>query len=114
MFIKIFYIIYMSINKSNLITNELIQRVMSQTTYSEEEAREKLTLFNYDYIKVIKNFMGIKQNNNVKIKSINQEIYKQIRCNLDISMKNYRENNPLNIDDVIEKIKESEQKFNNN
>ena len=32
---------------------------MAQTNYTEEEAKEKLRLFNCDYMRVIKDYMGI-------------------------------------------------------
>jgi endonuclease III len=89
-------------------TDELVKKIMCQTTYNEYEATEKLCEHNYDYIKVIKEFMGIKENKNKQIKSINQEIYKQIRYNLETSMKEYREKNPINLDEVVEKLSESE------
>jgi hypothetical protein len=84
---------------------------MSQTTYSEQEAREKLQEFNNDFMKVLKNYMGIpeKKKNN-QIKSVNQEIYKQIRHSLDETMKEYRQKNPVNIDQVITNLQESEER----
>ena len=36
-----------------------VKQIMSQTTYSEQEAREKLQEFNNDFMKVLKNYMGI-------------------------------------------------------
>lgn len=88
-----------------------IKHIMTQTTYSEEEARKKLLEFNGDFMKVLKNFMGIpdKKENN-QIKSVNQEIYKQIRKSLDQTMKEYRQQNPLNIDQVITNLQESEER----
>lgn len=91
--------------------NELVEKVMKQTTYSTEEALNKLIEFNYDIINVIKDYMGIKISKpSENVKSINQEIYKQIRYTLDSSMKTYRDNNPLNIDQVIQNLQESEEK----
>jgi hypothetical protein len=86
---------------------------MSQTNYSEQVARNKLIEFNNDFMKVLKNYMGIpdKKENN-KIKSINQEIYKQIRSNLDQTMKEYREKNPVNIDQVVANLQESDEREN--
>jgi len=90
-----------------------IKQIMSQTNYSEEVARNKLIEYNYDFMRVLKNYMGIpeKKENN-KIKSINQEIYKQIRGNLDQTMKDYREKNPINIDQVIANLHESDEREN--
>ena len=44
-----------------------------------------------------------------KIKSVNQEIFRQIRTNLDFSMKQYREKNPINMEQVLENLTESEE-----
>jgi hypothetical protein len=88
-----------------------VKQIMSQTTYSEQEAREKLQEFNNDFIKVLKNYMGIpEKKENTQIKSVNQEIYKQIRHSLDQTMKEYREKNPVNIDQVITNLQESEER----
>ena len=48
-----------------------VKMVMSQTTYTKEEATEKLRIFNYDYIKVIKDFMKIPEKK-VEVKTVNQ------------------------------------------
>jgi len=67
---------------------------MRQTDYSEEIAREKLLECDNSHIKVIKMYMGITDkppapSNNIK--SVNQEIYKQIRYKLNESMQKYNE-----------------------
>ena len=88
-----------------------IKKVMSQTNYTEEEAKDKLRLFNCDYMKVIRDYMGIPDKKEErKVKSVNQEIFRQIRIKLDGSMKEYREKHPINMDQVIEKFKESEER----
>jgi DNA-binding ferritin-like protein len=76
-----------------IATEELIQIIMRQTTYTEEEAGEKLAELGYDPISVIRDFMGIKpkEQKQETIKSVNQEIYKQIRYKLDESMRQYTE-----------------------
>jgi ATP-dependent Lon protease len=84
-----------------------VKMVMSQTTYTKEEATEKLRIFNYDYIKVIKDFMKIPEKK-IEVKTVNQEIYKQIRHTLDDSMRKYNEKNPINIDQIRENIQESQ------
>ena len=70
---------------------EKIQKVIRQTDYTEEMAREKLKLFNYDEILVIKSYLGISDKKVQPIKSVNQEIYKQLRYRLDSNMRNYQE-----------------------
>ncbi len=72
--------------------DELIQMVLRQTNYSETEARNKLKEFNNDAILVIKSYFGIAEKKAPeKVKSVNQEIYKQFRLKLDSSMKEYRD-----------------------
>ncbi len=93
--------------------NSLENIIISQTTYTEEEAKHKLIEHNGDHVSVIKEYMGIKPKKNddkIKIKSLNQEIYKQIRTTLDKSMKEYRESNPINIEHVANNLKESEER----
>jgi phage terminase Nu1 subunit (DNA packaging protein) len=95
----------------SFLSNEDIEKhvkmVMSQTNYTKEQAKEKLQIFNYDYIKVIKDFMKIPEKK-VEVKTVNQEIYKQIRHTLDESMRRYNEKNPVNIDQIRENIQESQ------
>lgn len=92
-------------SNDDLVQN--VKKVMSQTNYTEEDAKEKLRLFNCDYMKVIKDYMGIpEKKEEKKIKSVNQEIYRQLRTKLDNSMKEYRENNPIIVGQVVENFKE--------
>jgi hypothetical protein len=65
--------------------------ILRQTDYTEDEAREKLRLFNYEYILVIKDFLGITEKKAPKIVSVNQEIYKQLRYKMDSSMREHTE-----------------------
>ena len=69
-----------------------IQIVMRQTDYTEEQAREKLVLFEENELAVIRDYMGI--NTNAKAinvgPSLNQAIYKQLRGHLDDAMREYR------------------------
>jgi hypothetical protein len=44
------------------------------------------------------------------MKSVNQEIYRQIRTNLDRSMQEYRTKNPINMEQVITNFQESEER----
>ena len=104
-----------TIKLNNFISDENINKyvniIITQTNYNEIIALEKLKEFNYDYMKVIKNYMGIPEKRiNPRISSINQEIYKQIRYNLDSNMKQYREQNPINIDQVMTNLNESEER----
>lgn len=96
-----------------------IKLVMSQTTYSYNDALTKLNHHNNNPILVIKEYMGLlneKANDNdkkpnSKIKSVNQEIYKQIRGKLDVSMHHYNNKNPIDINHVIQNFQESEKRL---
>ena len=69
--------------------NEKIQVILRQTDYTEEIALEKLKDNNFDEIKTIKSYFGIEEKKPSQIKSINQEIFKQIRYKLDSNMRDY-------------------------
>lgn len=100
-------------DKTMMISNDDIDKyiniVKTQTNYDDYYAIKKLKDFDYDYMKVIREYMGIKEKKPAPIKSVNQEIYKQIRHNLDTTMKDYREKNPINLDQVKTNLQESEQ-----
>lgn len=91
--------------------DERVRKIMAQTNYSEEIAIQKLDQFNGDFMKVLKDYMGIpEKKSNKPVKSLNQEIYKQIRSNLDSAMSEHREKNPLNIEQASQNLKESEER----
>jgi hypothetical protein len=69
---------------------EKIQKVLRQTDYTEEVALEKLQEHNYDEIATIRSFFGITEKKPTNVKSVNQEIYKQLRSRLDKSMNEFR------------------------
>jgi hypothetical protein len=71
--------------------DENVQIIMRQTDYTEEVAKEKLKEFNYDHIAVIKSYLGVTDKKAAPVKSVNQEIYKQLRHRLDSNMRNYQE-----------------------
>jgi len=81
---------------------ERIQMIMRQTDYTEEQVIQKLIAFNDDHIKVIKDFMGITEKKAPQIKSVNQEIYKQIRGKLDDSMRVYNSEQEVKLAKDIE------------
>jgi hypothetical protein len=96
---------------SNDDLDQHIKKVMSQTNYTEEEAKKKLSLFNCDYMRVIRDYMGIPEKKEErKVKSVNQEIFRQIRTKLDNSMKEYREKHPINMEQIVENFKESDER----
>jgi hypothetical protein len=77
-----------SLVETDLIEGK-IQTVMRQTDYNEETAREKLSEHDFDEIATIKSYLGITKKKE-SIKSVNQEIYKQLRNKLDSNMTEYR------------------------
>lgn len=93
----------------NDLINEKLQLVLRQTDYTEEKAIEKLHKFDYNHILVIKDFLGIPLHKDNKIKSVNQEIYRQIRYKLNNSLNEYNKKNPTDMNKVIQNLKISEQ-----
>ena len=108
------------LNEINIVSNNICEphviQIMNQTNYTKEEATNKLILFNNDYMKVIKDYMNIPIHipEEKKVKSVNQEIFRQIRIKLDNSMKNYRDKNPINVEQVIYNFNESDERKKNN
>jgi hypothetical protein len=87
---------------SDKIMNDRIQIIIRQTDYTLLEAKEKMQLFDNDHIKVIKSFMGIVEKKAPPIKSVNQEIYKQLRHKLDDSMREYNSKQESKLTDEIQ------------
>jgi hypothetical protein len=71
--------------------DDSVQIIMRQTDYTEEIAKEKLKEFNYDHLAVIRSYFGIVEKKAEPVKSVNQEIYKQLRYRLNSNMRNYQE-----------------------
>ena len=83
----------MSENISLVETEQIddkIQKILMQTDYSEVTAGEKLKEYNYDEIAVIKAYLGIAEKKAPQVKSVNQEIYRQLRHKLDSNMREYQ------------------------
>jgi len=68
---------------------EKVEMILRQTNYTEEQAKNKLKEFNYDHIQVVKSYLGITEKKAPPVKTVNQEIYKQIRYQLDSNMREY-------------------------
>ena len=77
-----------SIVETEMISDK-IKIIQGQTDYSATVAKQKLEEFNYNEIKVIKNYLGIPEKKEQNMKSVNQEIYKQLRGKLDGVMRDY-------------------------
>ena len=67
---------------------EVIKLVCRQTDYTELEAEEKLKEKNYNYLDVIKDYMNPNRKTSVYSKSLNQEIFTNIRRFLDSDKNN--------------------------
>jgi len=69
--------------------DDKLQIVLRQTNYTSEIALEKLKENNYDEITTIKSYFGISEKRETPIKSVNQEIYRQLRNRLNSNMSDY-------------------------
>ena len=61
--------------------DKLLDTITMQTDYSREIALEKLKTFKYDCMSVIRDYLGT-NNKKAKPKSLNQQIYSEIRHHL--------------------------------
>jgi len=68
---------------------EKVQKILRQTDYTEEVAREKLKEHGYDEIGAIRSYLGITEKKAPQPKSVNQEIFRQLRHKLDSNMREY-------------------------
>ena len=66
-----------------------INIIIRQTNYTPELAKNKLLLLNLDHIKVIKEYHGIAEKKAPSIKSVQQQIYKEIRYHMNDSVKDF-------------------------
>jgi hypothetical protein len=70
--------------KEELSEEDKINIIMKQTNYDNETCIKLLDDYDGDHISIIKKYLGIEKKE-TKIKSINQEIYKQLRYKLNES-----------------------------
>ena len=94
--------------KSDIV--EKVDMIRRQTDYDEETAKEKLIAYDNDPIKVIRAFMGITEKKAPEIKSVNQEIYKQIRYKLNDSMRDYNSKQEQKLKTELEQVQAQENK----
>lgn len=73
----------------NVINVKMIEMVMRQTEYTYDEAKAHLEQYNWEYETVIRKFMGIEEKVEKKCKTVNQEIFKQIRNHMDSASSNF-------------------------
>ena len=89
--------------------NHLIEVVMRQTTYTREEAIEKLKKFKGEPVDVIREFMGIEVKTKNTPATTNQMIFSEIRNFMDDVNKGYNQRKQRS-----ERINEIRQKMMNN
>lgn len=83
---------------------ERIGMVRRQTDYDIEKARQKLLEMNMDHVLVIKDYMGVKETPRNEPKSLQQKIYKELRGQMDNSIRDFNKKQ----DDKLEaEIKEN-------
>ncbi len=85
---------------------EMCNIVSRQTNYTLDEIKDKLIEYNYVYTDVIKEYMGIKKEKPQPIKSLNQEIYRQIRIKLDEATRAFNEKQ---YEKIMSELKEKEE-----
>ena len=80
-------------NLNDTLNEDKINLIMRHTMYNRDESIAKLKETNNNETQVIKSYMEIKEtNNNNDIKSINQEIYKQLRIQMNKTNIHYNGN----------------------
>ena len=84
--------------------SEKVQMIIRQTDYDQETAEQKLAEHHDDPIKVIKAYLGITEKK-APIKSVNQEIYRQLRYKLDSSVKEFNQKQYEKLEKEIEENK---------
>ena len=94
-------------NKSMSREQELlIEMVMRQTSLSFAEAKERLEINNNNYMIVIKEALGIKQKADTELKTLNQQIYTEIRGLMDNASDTYRKKKEMEEAIQAEKLRQ--------
>lgn len=90
---------------------QVLELVLRQTDLEREKAIELLKENDYDSIKVIKQYMGIKEKREEKQVSVNQQVYREIRGFMDNASKQYRFSKELEKkrDEMMQFLKEKEE-----
>jgi len=73
----------------------LVEMVMRQTNYSYEDAESNLVKNKNDYMKVIREAIGVATKDTESVTSINQGIYKEIRGMMDTAAASHRRKKEL-------------------
>lgn len=64
--------------EDSILEDNLINKIMLQTSYTYEEAKEKLLLFDNNVENIIKDYLGIESKRTIK-KTVQQEMFSQFR-----------------------------------
>ncbi len=96
----------------------LIEMVMRQTFYTFDEAKDKLEIYDNNYIKVIKEALKNSEKKEKNKTSVNQGIYKEIRGLMDeastsLRINQERERRKQEIIEILKKRQLEEQKNKN-
>ncbi len=75
----------------------LIEMVMRQTTLTFDEAKAQLEIHNNNYIIVIKQSLGIKPKVETELKTVNQQIYTEIRGLMDLASDTHRKKKEMEV-----------------
>ena len=65
--------------------------ILRQTDYTEEEAKIQLEKYNYNYLELLKDYMGIEKKKEEMCATPNQERYRLIREAMDDKEEKYRQ-----------------------
>lgn len=98
--------------------DEICKMIMRQTEYTYEESKERLIKENYDYLKVIKQYITkdteqIKRPLANETKSVNQKIYNELRGFMDNTAEQYekRKRKAEKIEEMKKKLSEEYEKI---
>lgn len=73
----------LNLSKEQVRKQKIIELVCSQTDYTREEAEEKLKNRNYNYLDVIKEYLNPNRKSVQQTKTLNQQIFSNIRGFMD-------------------------------
>ena len=91
------------------IKEESVNMICRQTELSNDEAKEQLEEVNYDYMKVLNKYFGVKEKQKEERGTTNQQIYGEIRNLMDSGAKNFRLERERN--EQIQKMKEKQEEI---
>ena len=69
----------------------VLSLVLRQTEYTEEQARVELEKYKYNYLELLKDYMGVEKKEKLVCKTVNQERYRLIRESMDDKEERYRQ-----------------------